>query len=562
MSLLDSQRLYHLLKLITGVLLLLLGYQFAKLYTVQWDLTEEKRYTLSDQTTRILTGLDEPIYMEIYLSGDLPSNFVRFQKAIGEMVEQFAGAAIVNVEYKWIDPAVAQSTQARNQYFQSLVEKGLQPTNLNYTEEGQTSQKLVFPGLILYGGGQEIALNLLKGNRTADPDAIINQSIEGLEYELISGIVQLTDPARKRIGLVGGHGEPDTLQLAGFSNAILSKYDLFRINLPQRTTPLIGYDLIVLAKPTTPFSDYEKFLLDQYVMKGGKLMIFMDALRVNMDSASGEGTVAIPYEINLTDLLFRYGVRVNQDYVVDLNCGDFPVVAGNIGDQAQVRMLPWPYFPLISNYGSHPAVRNLDAVMLRFASTIDSVKASGVTKTPLLLTSAYTKVIGPPVQVSFNDLQSSLLPEKFQEGPKPVGYLLEGEFTSLYKNKFPPSGIPRNEVLTDGLPSKLVVISDGDLIRNDLDLETGNPLKIGVDAYTKTTYANEALVLNLMAYLLDDEGVVMTRSRELAIRPLDKVKIREERTKWQVINLLIPIVVLVTFGLGKAMIRRSKNKIG
>jgi ABC-2 type transport system permease protein len=295
-------------------------------------------------------------------------------------------------------------------------------------------------------------------------------------------------------------------------------------------------------------------------MKGGKLLFFLDALRVNMDSAAGDGTVAIPYETNLTDLLFKYGVRINQDYVVDLNCGDFPIVAGNIGNQPQIRMLPWPYFPIITNYGDHPVVKNLDAVMMRFASTIDTVKAVGIVKTPLMLTSAHTKVMGSPVVVSFNDLQNDLLPEKFQTGPKPVAYLLEGAFSSLYKNKFPPAGMSKADMIQDGVESKIVVISDGDLIRNELNVEDGKPLALGVEAYSKTRYANEDLIMNLVDYLLDEEGIVQSRKKEILIRPLDKVKVKEERLKWQIINLGAPLLLLLLFGIAKAVIRKNKNK--
>ncbi len=537
----NSHRLNLWLQLGLTLAVVWLIFQLAQQFRVRVDMTEENRYSLTDQTKNLLSRLDDDLYIEVYLEGELPSNFLRFQKSIRETLEEFGIYANTNVNYKFIDPSLAQSAQARNKYYQDLMKKGLQPTNLNYSKDGQTSQKWVFPGLILSYKGRERSINLLKGNRSSSPEEMINQSIEGIEYELASAIIQLSELRRKKVGLIVGHDEPDTAQLAGFSSVVLSKYDLFRVNLPQRNTPITGYDLLVIAKPTSSFSEQEKYLLDQYVMKGGKLLMFLDALRVNMDSASGDGTVAIPYETNLTDLLFKYGVRINQDYVVDLNCGDFPIVAGNIGNQPQIRMLPWPYFPIITNYGDHPMVRNLDAVMLRFASTIDTVKAVGIKKTPLMLTSAHTKVMGAPVVVSFNDLQSELLPDKFQSGPKPVGYLLEGAFTSLYKNKFPPSGMNKSEMISDGKESKIVVISDGDLIRNELSLEDGKPMSLGVEAYSKTRYANEDLLTNIMDYMLDDEGIVQSRKKEIKIRPLDKVRVKEERTKWQLINLVAPL---------------------
>ncbi|REE05651.1 gliding motility-associated ABC transporter substrate-binding protein GldG [Marinoscillum furvescens] len=548
-----------LLRLGIGLLSVVLLFQIAQRYPFRIDMTEEKRYSISEPTKKLLQRLDQDVVVEVYLAGELPGNFLRFQKAIRELLEEFAIYTPGTLDVKLVDPAQASSSRARNQYFQGLIQQGLQPTNLNYSQDGKNTQKLIFPGAVISMGGRELAVNLLKGNRASGPEAIINQSIEGLEYAFANALQQLANPTRKRVGLVLGHGEPDTTQLAGLTNLILSKYDLFRINLPERKTPITGYDLLLITKPTKPFSEREKYLLDQYVMAGGRVAFFLDALRVNMDSASGEGTVAIPYETNLNDLLFRYGVRINQNYVVDLNCGDFPVVAGNIGDQPQIRMLPWPYFPVITNYGKHPVVRNLDAVMTRFVSSIDTVKAVGVEKTPLLLSSNNTKVLGAPITVAFNDLQSELLPEKFQKGPQALGYLLEGTFTSMYKNRFPPAGFSRNEIVPESAPNKLVVIADGDLIRNELSLEDGKPLQMGLDPYSQKTYANEDLVMNLVDYLLDEDGLVQTRAKEVKIRPLDKVKVKQERLKWQLVNVALPVILLVLFGIVKMTIRKRRN---
>ncbi|WP_421890244.1 gliding motility-associated ABC transporter substrate-binding protein GldG [Marinoscillum sp.] len=543
-----------------GLLVIVLLFQIADRHRFRLDMTEENRYSISDPTRNLLQRLDADVIVEVYLAGELPANFIRFQKSIRELLEEFAIYTDVNFDVKFVDPGEAASTRARNQYFQGLINQGLQPTNLNYTIDGKSTQKLIFPGAIISYGGRELALNLLKGNRASGPEEIINQSIEGLEYEFANAIQQLAGTGRKRIGLITGHNEPDTSQLAGLNNLVLTKYDLFRVNLPTRTTPITGYDLLLVTKPTTAFSDREKFLLDQYVMKGGSIAFFLDALSVNMDSAAGDGTVAIPYDTKLADLLFKYGVRINQNYVADLNCGDFPVVAGNLGDKAQIRMLPWPYFPIITNYGNHPVVKNMDAVMARFASTIDTVKAVGVEKIPLLMTSANSKVMGAPVTVSFNDLQSDLMPEKFQSGPRAVGYLLEGTFTSLYKNRFPPQGFKKENMVEDGVKNKIVVIADGDLVRNELSLEDGNPLPLGVEPYSQKTYANEALLMNLIDYLVDEDGLVETRAKEIKIRPLDKVKVKQERTKWQVINLVVPIVLLVLFGILKMIWRKRRNK--
>ncbi len=548
------------LKLAIGILLIILVNQLASKFRVRIDMTEEQRYTITDATKEVLEQVQDELFIEVYLDGELPSNFLRFQTAIRETLEEFSVYTNAPLNYRFIDPSQAESQRARNQYYQGLMEQGLQPSNLNLNREGRQTQIMVFPGIIISSGGQELAVNLLKGSRAASVEEVLNQSIEGLEYEIANGIALVTGNSRKRVGMVYGHDEPDTTDLAGFTNLVLSKYDLFRINLPERNSALTGYDLIVVTKPRSAFTENEKYLLDQYLMKGGRLLFFLDALGVDMNEASGEGTVAIPYEINLTDLLFKYGVRINNNYVADINCGNTPVVAGNIGDQPQINMLPWPYFPIITNYGDHPVVKNMDALQVRFASEIDTVKAEGITKTPLLFTSANSKVLGAPVQVSYNDLKDELLPERFTHPPVPVGYLLEGKFQSLYKNRFVPGGFDQSEFRPDGLNSKVVVIADGDLIRNELDLESGNPLPLGVDPYSREHYANEVLIMNLMEYLMDDSGLIQARSKEVRIRPLDKARVKQERTMWQAINIGAPLVLLIIFGLVKMFVRRSKYR--
>ncbi|MBV6646113.1 MAG: gliding motility-associated ABC transporter substrate-binding protein GldG, partial [Cyclobacteriaceae bacterium] len=430
----SDHKLSYVLQFLIVALTVLLINQISSKYRVWWDLTEEKRYTISESSKETLDDLEETLTIEVYLTGELPSNFKRFQNAIEDLLERFAYYGGSNIQYRFVDPNQAGSARSRNEFYRSLVEKGLQQTNLTYTKDGQKSEKVVFPGAVLSYQEKEVGIQLLKGNRAGAIEEMLNQSIEGLEYELISGIHSIIDDSRKRIGFVMGHNEPDTSQLAGFTNVVLSKYDLYRIDLPNRSTPLLGYDAIIVGKPSTAFSTREKYLLDQYVTSGGSLMLMIDVMSVDLKDAEGEGTVPKSNDLKLEDLLFNWGVRINQDYVVDLSCGDYPVVAGMVGNQPRIQLLPWPYFPVITNYGDHPMVRHLDAMRLRFTSTIDTVKAPGVRKTPLFLTSNYTKVMTPPFQVSFDDLREELRPEFFTSGVKSTAYLLEGQFRSLFRN--------------------------------------------------------------------------------------------------------------------------------
>ena len=533
--------------------------QLADRYNFRIDLTEEKRYTISQATKELLDNLDEEVFFEVYLGGDLPGNFERFKNSIGEMLEQFAIESGNRVSYKFTDPGQANNARARNQYYQSLIEKGIEPTNLTYKNaDGDRMEKLIFPGAILSGGVREVPVNLLKGSRAVNPEEQLNQAVEGLEYQLAKAIAGLQNSGTRKVGYVVGHGSPDSLNIAGFRNAVLTKFDLFNVTLEGKKE-LTGYDILVIAKPNSAFSETEKFLLDQYLMQGGNLLFFIDALSIPvLDSVFGEGTIATPRVLNLTDMLFKYGVRVNPNYVLDINSGQFPVVTGNIGDQPQIQLIPWPFSPVLTHFSTHPSVRNLDAILGQFVSDVDTVKAVGIKKTPLITTSSYSKVIGPPVRVSFNDLRDELKPERFTDGPKTIGYLLEGEFNSLYANGIIPRGFDRRLLVKKGVSSKVIVIGDGDIVRNEVDPETGEPLGLGVEPFSGATYANEDFLLNLMDYMVDESGLIETRAREVKIRPLDRVKVRQERAKWQALNLILPVVLVSILGMIKWYFRRKK----
>ncbi|MEM6641987.1 MAG: gliding motility-associated ABC transporter substrate-binding protein GldG [Bacteroidota bacterium] len=554
-----TARLQYFLKCIILVLSIALINQLCNKIPFRIDLTEEGRYTLTDPTVQLLEELDEEVFFEIYLAGDLPSNFERFRKSIEEMLLQFVVVSDNRVGFRFTDPGQATGSKARNQFYQSLIEKGIEPTNLTYKDaDGDQMQKLLFPGGTVSMNMIELPVNLLKGNRSEGSELQLNQAIEGLEFQLASAIAQVQGAgSRKRIGYVKGHGSPDSLEIAGFKNTVLSRFDLFELNLKGRKE-LVGYDAVVVAKPSQPFSEAEKYLLDQYLMKGGNLLFFIDALSVNLDSVFGEGTVAIPRELNLTDMLFKYGVRINQNYVLDVNSGQFPIVTGNIGDQPQIQMIPWPFDPVITNFSDHPSVRNLDAVRGQFVSEVDTVRAVGVQKTPLMSTSKYTKVLSPPVRVAFNDLRDKLRPDFFTQGPKTIGYLLEGSFSSLYANRLIPAQFEKAAFLEKGEIGKVVVVGDGDLIRNEVDPKTGEPLSLGVEPFSGITYADEDFIINILDYLTDDNGLIAARSREVKIRPLDRVKIQRGRTKYQVINVVLPILIVLVLGLLKWYLRKSK----
>jgi ABC-2 type transport system permease protein len=521
------------------------------------DLTEEDRYSIKDQTRTILRDLEDDVYVEVFLEGELNAGFKRFQKSILETLDEFKVYSDNKVHYVLTNPSAAAGKKAQSEFMADLATRGVQPTNVIDTKDGQRSEKIIFPGVIVSYGGAETGVTLLKGNKARTPEEEINQSIEGIEFELANAIYKLANTERKRIGLITGHGELDSLEIASFNNDLLEVYDVFTVNLDHKNT-LANYDALILAKPTRTFSALDKYKLDQYIMQGGNVMFLIDKLEASMDSASREDYFAMPYDLNLDDLLFRYGVRINPVLVQDQSSSLYPVVTGQSGGKPQFRMMNWPFFPLINHYADHPITRNLDAVVLKFANSIDTVKAEGIRKTPLLMTSAASKSITAPVKVSVNELRQQTTPEGFTSGGIPTGYLLEGTFTSLFKNRFAPDGAAQTPAAEQTKPAKLIVIADGDIIRNELNPRSGQPQPLGFDPFSNYTFANRDLLMNALAYLTEKNGLIQARNKQVKIRPLDREKAQGEKMKWQVLNLALPLVLLMVYGIARTYWRRKK----
>jgi ABC-2 type transport system permease protein len=552
-----SRRLGDILMFLNGFVAILLVNMLVSVYFFRFDLTEEKRYTIKEQTRNILKNLDDDIYIEIFLEGDLNAEFKRFQKSIRETAEEFRIYSHNKVKYKFTDPALATGEKARSEFMTDLASKGIQPTNVIDTKDGQRVEKIIFPGVIISYNGMESGVMLLKGNKAGTPAEEINQSIEGIEYELARAISRMVSSDRKRIGLVTGHGELDSVSIASFKSDLLEEYDVFKVDL-SRDIGLAGYDALIVAKPTLLFSEAHKFMLDQYIMQGGKVLFLIDKLQASMDSASREDYFALPYNLDLDDQLFKYGVRINMDLVQDRSAGFYPVITGELGGKPQVKLMDWPFFPLLNHYPDHAITRNLDAVITKFVSSIDTVKAEGILKTPLLMTSQFSRKITAPVRVSVNDLRRKVDDAEFSVPYITVGYLLEGKFTSAYKNRFLPDSSAKATFRDASEPTKIIVIGDGDIVRNDVNFRTGQLRPLGFDPATNYTFANRDFLMNALSHLTSEYGLIQARSKQVKIRPLDKQRIKADRLKWQVINLVIPLVILVMYGLARAYWRKRK----
>jgi len=554
---LDSKKLESILYFLIGLFVIILVNQFSARLFYRFDLTEEKRYTISEASKHILQNLEDIVYVDVYLEGDMPAGVKRLQKSVRETLDEFKIYAGSNLQFRFINPSAAKSQKSRQEFYESLIKKGIQATNLYDNVDGKKTQTLIFPGAILVYGNKELGITLLKGNKSSPPQEQLNQSIEGVEYELANAIKSLTETRTKRIALLKGHGELDTLEIAGFTTELLSKYQVYHVDLSGRKN-LLGYDAIVLAKPQETFSAIDKYKIDQFIMRGGKAMFLIDGLHANMDSASREDNLALPYDTELDDLFFKYGFRINKDMILDRNAAPYPVVVGNIGENPQVQLLPWPFFPIVNEYSRHPTVRNSDAVITMFMSTIDTLKVDGVTKIPLMNSSQYSKVLSAPIKVSINELKKEMNPEFFNSGRQTTAWLYEGTFTSLFKNRFLPDGADKTTFVADGSDSKIFIVSDGDIARNEINPKTGQPVELGYNQFTETRYANADFLMNVMVYLLEEDGIINTRSKEIKIRPLDTVKLKNQKIVVQLVNLILPVLIIVLFGVLKYLVRRNR----
>lgn len=552
-----SKSIGDILTLLISITLLVLVNMVASRHFYRWDLTEENRYTINESTKEMLSGLDDQVYVEVFLAGDLNPDFKRLQKSIQETLTEFNIYSNNRVQFSFNDPSVAMDQKAKNEFIQQLVSKGITPTRLYDNEDGKETQKLIFPGAIISYSGRELGVTLLKSNQTASAIEKLNFSIEGLEYEIASTIAKLTEIERMKIGLVKGHGELDSLEVTGLQISLSESYLLEDTKLNDKDR-LDKYNALIIAKPTTPFSEQDKYHLDQYVMNGGNVLFMIDKLEVNMDSISSPFNYAFPYDLNLDDMLFKYGVRINNTLVQDRVAGTETVVVGNIGDQPQLKPFRWPFYPIINQYSDHLTVKNLDAVLTKFASTIDTIKTAGILKTPIMFTSEYSRSLTAPVQVSLAHIGKELTPEKLNQKNLPIGYLLEGQFPSLFRNRFLPNGVNNKNRLDKGISSKIAIIADGDIAKNEVNPITGQPLELGYNSNTRNTFANKDLILNLVAYLTDGEGLISARAKEIKIRPLDNVKIEKDANFWKTLNLTLPVILLILFGISKSYLRRKK----
>lgn len=526
------------------------------------DLTTEKRYTLSKATKKILKNIDDVVYFKIYLEGDFPAGFKRLKNETREMLNQFKAYNTL-IQYEFINPSEGKNKKQTNNIYKELYTKGIEPTNLQVKNNDGSSQQIIFPGAIVTYKEKELPLQLLNSQLGVAPEAILNSSIESLEYNIASVLKKLSLTTKPKIAFLQGHGELDKYETGSIAAMLSEYYDVNQITLLNNLNALDKIKALIIAKPNRIFSEKDKFIIDQFVMNGGKLIWLVNPVFASMDSLRTENqTIGISQKLGIEDQLFKYGVRLNYDLIQDLNAMPLPIKTGNMGNQPQFSYLPWYFFPVIMPTVKHPIVNNLNAVKFEFTSSIDTVGSSKIKKTILLTTSQYTRLIQTPVSISLDIMQEKPNEKAFNKSYIPTAVLLEGEFPSLFKNRLSDSMInqPNYHFKELSIPNKMIVISNGDVIKNDIQLTNGlkYPMPLGYDKYTRETFGNKEFILNCIDYLCDDSGLIDVRSRELKLRLLDKTKTAKYKTMIQFVNVGLPVLLILLFSLVNRFIRKRK----
>lgn len=540
------------------------------------DLTSERRYSLSDATKKMLRGLDDVVYFKVYLEGDFPAGFKRLRNETREMLNEFR-AYSDKIQYEFINPSSNPDKRERDNLYQQLITAGLNPTDLQIKTNDGTSRQVIFPGAIITYKNKELPLELLISQISVAPEQVLNNSVQQLEYNISSVIRKLNVPIKPKIAFIYGHGELSEIETADIRLSLGDFYTVDRIKIDGKLNSLTGRDTkdslntnirnkfkaIIVARPDSAFSEKDKFIIDQFVMHGGKVLWLIDPVSATMDSLQhSKQMVGIVNETNLDDQLFNYGVRMNSNLVVDINCLPIPMVTGMTGNKPQTTFVPWFFFPVIIPTSQHPIVRNLNAVKCEFVSSLDTIQKAGVKKTYLLTTSKYSRTLMAPMIISLDMARQDPDPAQFNQPFQNVAVLLEGRFESLFLNRIPPTIAQDRTIgfLSKSEKTSMIIVADGDIIKNQVSLGQGGyeALPLGFDKYTRQSFGNKDFIMNAVNYLCDDSGLMSARSRELKLRLLDSTRVQNEKLKWQLINLIVPVLMVLFFGLVHYFIRRRK----
>ena len=548
--------------MLLALLGIIISLNFISRYVFQrFDLTTEKRYTLSESTKKLLKSLDEVVYIKVYLQGDFNPNFTRLKNETKEILDEFRAYSNDNLQYEFINPLENPNKDETDKLEKQLYDKGIMPEQIVDKSSQKISETFIWPGAIISFKGKESVWQIYKRQLNFQAEESINNSVQELEYGLTNAIRKNTIIRKPEVLFVEGHSELDTISGGDFMRSLTEYYHVSLININHKINALKGAAAIVISQPDSLFDEKDKYIIDQYIMHGGKVLWLIDPVYVNRDTLTTKGyTLGFKNELNLDDILFRYGVRLNSVLIQDLQSAQVPVNVGFKKGQPDFKPFYWNYYPLIQPSSNHPIVRNLDLIRTEYIGTLDTVIANDVKKTILLQSSRYTKIQPTPVRISAGMVKIKPQESQFNNPFQNVACLLEGRFESNYKNRITSSIM--NDAAIDfkekSVPTKMIVVADGDIAKNEYQRNTHMFYPVGYDIYTKQQFANKTFLLNCINYLLDDEGLLQLRSREIKLRLLDKKKIVTHVTKWKVINVLVPLLVIICFGLLQFYIRKKK----
>lgn len=529
----------------------------------RFDFTADKRFTLSEKTKSLLAKNEKPVIITVFLNGELPPAFKRLQGAVGDILSDYQAYSKADVKVVFVDPLAGLSQADQDTVVNNLYESGIEATNLSVKTEAGLTQKLVFPMAMIESDGKQFPVKLFQNLDTRGSyEDNINRAIENLEYIFTSSLKKVITGNNPRIGFSESNGELSDLQLSDAMHSLSGSYLVGRVNL--NTIDKAGLDklkMLVIAKPTKPFTETEKYKINYFVMNGGRVLWSIDQVRAELDSLRGQsGQMATNSNLNLDDMLFMYGARINYNIIADpANSAEIPVSTGVVGGQNQMQLVPWIYYPILLPDTTESVVRKLDGVKSEFPSTVDTIGAKNIKKSYILTTSAFNKVFDAPKLFSLQMVGEQLDPRSFQSHPQNVGLMLEGNFPSVFAGRPLPAGITQPYSIENvGKPAKMIVIGDGDIFKNQVSTQNGTPFPLGYDRYSQRTFGNKALLLNIVDYFTDDDNLIALRNKEVKIRLLDKGKIKLEKTKWQLINVVAPILLLIFFAIFQHYYRKYK----
>jgi ABC-2 type transport system permease protein len=531
-----SPRSGDLIELAIGIGIVLLVLFIGSFFRLRVDLTSEKRYTLTEATRQLVRDLPDVVYVKVFLTGELPADLRRLSQATRDVLDEMRVVQPDRIQYTFVDPNASPDDKTRREIYDNLQQQGLTYSSIRLREKGAYTERIVFPGALVTFRDKTVPVQLLKTQLRAPDADIVNRSVNNLEYELASAIRQATTLRKARIAFLQGHGELSGVRIADAMRALKEQYDVSTVRIDGRIDALSrkaegmkhrvnDYQLLIVAKPNSTFSQRDRYVLDQFIMNGGKVIWLIDPMNANLDSLrANQYSLAVPYPLELDDLFLAYGVRLNKDLLLDRSCAPIEIYTQPYGNQRKLERFPWYFEPISIPESTHPIVSNIDPVHTRFVSSIDTLATDGIKKTVLLTTSPYSRLLRNPVRISLNIVEVDMGLDRNTTPRLPIAVLLEGAFTSAFRDRLLTEFTSDPEVAyrEKGARTAQLFISDGDVIQNRVDAASGMPYMLGYDRYANAKiYGNRELLINAVNYLLDDKALISIRSRTIALRQLD-----------------------------------------